>query len=195
MSPWWDKNWFKEDYLRQFHTPRTSHMDVDIRRGYSIKDWLFLFQSRPDFRLKIYSLPVLHHVLLGSLTVTIRGGILSRSLHALFEEVALHFHAKDCLIIAHSQCAADLVRFHEVFFTFNIVLITRHFFFERGASHCEMKKKLFFLLLFVFFCTSFSVRKWKLQRNYKNESPRKASPWSSIRQVMETVFTTRPHIN
>ena len=76
----------------------------------------------------MYSLPVLHHVLLGSLTVTNRGGILSRSLHALFEEVALHFYAKDCLIIAHSQCAADLVRFHEVFFTFNIVLITRHFF-------------------------------------------------------------------
>ena len=53
----------------------------------------------------------------------------------------------------------------------------------------------FFLLLFVFFCTSFSVRKWKLQRNYKNESPRKASPWSSIRQVMETVFTTIKVIN
>ena len=109
MSPWWDKNWFKEDYLRQFHTPRTSDMDVDIPRGYSIKDWLFLFQSRPDFQLKIYSLPVLHRVLLGSLTVTNRGGILSRSLHALFEEVAWHFHVKDCLIIAYGQCAADLV--------------------------------------------------------------------------------------
>ena len=63
----------------------------DLSHGRRHPPWIFmidrLFQYRPDIQLEIYSLPVLHRVLLGSLTVTNRGGILSRSLHALFEEV------------------------------------------------------------------------------------------------------------